>query len=139
MPPFSVSSGSAAVKLSQSVHLPSSPSDDAGADSLLEALLDSGATALEDSAVSLEATVALEVTALEAASLDVADFAELSADEDGTSLEQDVSETLLDEFPAEDCTVSEEVCGASSAFASVESSPQATNAATVSAHKKTRD
>ena len=98
-------------------------------------LLDSGATALEDSAVSLEATVALEVTALEAASLDVADFAELSADEAGASLELDVSETLLDEAPsAEDCTVSEEVCGASSAFASVGSSPQATKAAT--AHTK---
>ena len=63
-------------------------------------MLDSGVAALEDSAVSLEATVAQEVTALEAASLDVADFAELSADEDGTSLELDVSETLLDEAPS---------------------------------------
>ena len=129
MPPFSVSSGSAAVKLSQFVHLPSS--DDAGAESE-----ETGATLDEETS---------DATDEEDSGADSEDFA-TSSEEPGSVLDEegfdseDVFSELEDFAPAklsaEELDKSElSLKGVSAAFADEESSPQATRRAAEKATK----
>ena len=133
LPPFSVSSGSAAVKLSQFVHFPSS--DDVGAESE-----EAGATLDEETS---------DATDEEDSGADSEDFA-TSSEEPGSALDEEGfdSEDIFSEFedlaPAElsveELDVSElSLEGVSVAFVDDESSPQATMPAPTRALKqKTR-
>jgi hypothetical protein len=130
LPPFSVSSGSAAVKLSQSEHFPSSPpsEEDAGTISLLldtgavSLLLDAGKTLELETSPELDSGVSLDAGADE---LDDSTSAELELS--FSSAELDTGATLEDELSGTEASVPE-----------LESSPQATNTAATNTHIQKR-